>query len=123
MNTIALPCRADLPRYAFRIELDGKVYAFSFDYNDREGAWFMSISDDADAAIVTGVRVITGTPLLDFLVSQKTRLPPGLLYVVDTENGGEDPGQNDLGLRHKLVYMPVSEITEALAAGRIARLS
>jgi len=108
MDGVTLPLRNDLPHFKFRTELDGAGYVFEFWWNDRAGAWFMSISDTDDVMILAGVRVVVDFPLAARFHDE--RLPPGVLVAQDTTGARQDPGLEDLGVRTVLLYFPSSEL-------------
>jgi hypothetical protein len=110
MAYVKLPVRADLPAYEFEIELEGRVFFFSFNWNARIGKWFMTIKDQSQAVIVSGVKLLTGWPILERL--KDTRLPLGTMFVIDSANEGKDPGVDELGSRHILMYRESTTVDE-----------
>lgn len=118
MNFREIPCRTDSPRYTLRTELDSARFEFFFEWNDREQAWFFTLYDASGDAIVYSVRVECTAPLLDQFYD--TRLPPGMLFAVDTSGGDLAPALEDLGARVQLVYLPISEMSEELRTARAA---
>ena len=110
MAYVKLPVRADLPAYEFELELEGRVFFFSFNWNARVGRWFMTIKDQAQVAIVSGVKLLTGWPLLERF--QDVRLPLGTLFVIDSANEGQDPQIDTLGGRHILMYRESTTVDE-----------
>lgn len=104
---LELPVRSDPQSYQFQITLEGEVYTLKFWYNGRRSLWYMSIKN-ADGSIdyVNGAPIFTNFPLLDRF--RLTELPPGTMFVYDTEGGDEPPGQDDFGTRYKLLYVEAS---------------
>lgn len=99
--------------------LDGRDYVLRFNFNQREGKWYLSIGDERDVNIVHGIKVV---PLVSLLRKVKdARKPPGLLMARDLTASdaafelGEkiidlDPGLNDLGGRVALFYFLEDEL-------------
>lgn len=101
--------------------LDGRDYILRFLFNEREGKWYLSVSDESDVPIVNGVKIV---PLISLLRKVKdSRKPPGLLMARDLTaadaafDAGEkvvdlDPGLNDLGEggRVRLFYFTADEL-------------
>lgn len=106
-DPVEIPVSLDIPLYTERVTLDGKEYLFRFDWNGREGRWYLDIGDIDENWIVTGIKIIANWPLLRRLVDP--RKPPGDLLAVDySALGGEPPALTDLGRRVKLIYFPVT---------------
>jgi len=100
---------------------DGRDYRFTFRFNQRDGHWFMSLSDSDGVPIVQGLRITCQLPLLALV--RDARRPPGMLIAIDRtapEGGGfdgskslaRDPEIADLGARVTLLYFPVAELVE-----------
>jgi hypothetical protein len=114
----------ELSDYRQVTTLDGRDYTLRFLFNQREGKWYMSLSDESDDSIVHGVKIV---PLISLLRKvTDARRPPGVLMARDTTaadidfGAGEkvadlDPGLNDLGARVLLFYFPEDEPLEAAA--------
>lgn len=86
--------------------IEGTDYTFQFDWNERESKWYMRIYF-GDEILVSGVKIIINFPLLRNYVDE--RLPPGIIYAIDTYGNGEDPGLNDFGTRVILLYATQDE--------------
>jgi hypothetical protein len=103
MSTILLAVVSDAPHYDFSSTLEGKLLTFELRWNERSGAWFLSLFDDTGAAIFSGRRVVLGADLLGR--SSDSRLPPGMLIAYDASGADLDAGRNDLGSRVQLLYI------------------
>lgn len=103
MATLTLPVRTDVPYYDFDVDLEDRSFTLELRWNDRAGAWFLSVYDSAGAPLVSGRRVVLGSPLLGHGVS--SALPPGDLLAIDTTDAGTDPGRDDFGTRVVLAYV------------------
>ncbi len=85
-------------------QLEGVEYLFTFLWSDREGCWYVELGDQDGNPIASGVRLVLGASLLRRFTD--TRLPPGLLTLVDYTGTGFDlasPG--DLGVGYQLMYL------------------
>lgn len=103
MSTLILAAASDAPHYDFSVTLEGKLLTFEFRWNERSGAWFLSLFDDTGAPIVSGRRVVLGADLLGR--SSDARLPPGTLLAYDTSGANLDAGRADLGGRVQILYV------------------
>lgn len=103
-----LPTRTDLARYAFDVELDESTFTLSFEWNDRDAGWYMSILTSEGVPLLSGRRIVVGYPLIS--IHRDPRLPAGTLVAIDTSSKGEDPGLADLGDRVKLLYVTRAEL-------------
>lgn len=101
--SLVLPVGSDAPHYDFSSALEGKLLTFEVRWNERSGAWFLSLYDSTGEPIFSGRRVVLGTNLLGR--SADSRLPPGTLIAYDTSGANLDAGRNDLGGRVQLLYV------------------
>lgn len=86
-----------------RIALDGRVYTMRLAWNAYAESWFLSLADDQDEPIVTGLRVVTNWPLLRFYRYDE-RVPPGEIVAMDLTGNDAPPGYDELGKRVTLNY-------------------
>lgn len=107
---LTIPLRTDLAHYEFQIELEGESFVFELRWNERDGAWALSISDADGNPLLSGRRVVLGTPLLFRKRAVSPTLPPGELIAEDTSGTGIEPGIGDLGGRVQLRYLLASEL-------------
>lgn len=85
--------------------LDG---AITWNYVRASGSWFMDLLDSTGTVqILSGLRLVASWPLGK---ANTGRMPPGLFVVQDTEGKGDDPGFDDLGARHRLIYFTSTEL-------------
>ncbi len=103
--------------YEEQVPLEGSIYSVTLYWNSRASAWFFDLDDPNGDPVVYGLRVTTGRNLLAQSVSSTQ--PPGVFYVFDTSGSDTDPGQNDLGTRVLLVYVPAADVA-AIQAGTFA---
>lgn len=95
--------------------LDGQIFVLHFDFNTRDGNWYLSVHDSTDTPIsgCVGRKLVQNYRVL--LRSVADARPPGELLVVSSSNP-EDPGLIDLGNGTILNYIPLAD-TEILDAG------
>lgn len=114
-----IPTATTLADYEQTTTLDGRDYLLRFTFNEREGFWYMSMSDQDSSPIVTGLKVAVDFPLLKRVTD--ARRPPGTLMAkdlatvdVDIDAGEKllalDPGLEELGARVLLVYFTAAEL-------------
>jgi hypothetical protein len=110
---IPLPIPSE-PSIRLSTTLDGITYFIDLKWNTRDGHWFISLYDYAEVAIIEGLRVVIGYPLLLRVVD--TSRPAGELYFI-AANGdtAEDPGE-ELGDRWQLIYVDGDSYATAKAA-------
>jgi hypothetical protein len=107
MSLFTIPTRTDLESYVEQVELDGVVYEFDVTWNQRDGAWYLSLSDAEGKPIASGLRIVVDFPLLHYVGHPDK--PPGTLMAIDTSGSGVDPGLSELGGRVQLVYHAATE--------------
>jgi len=102
-----IPLQTSVSSFRQRTSLDGVPFELEFRWNERDGAWYMSIADTDGNPLRSGIRLAVDSPLLHSLVSD-TR-PNGELYAIDIEDSGEEAGFDDLGQRVVLYYVTAAE--------------
>lgn len=95
--------------YSQRTVLDGREYLLLFRWNQREGRWYLTISDQDGAPIVSGVKIVVNFPLITNRIVDARR-PPGEIFATDTTGADIDPGLDDLGSRVVLIYIDAADI-------------
>lgn len=131
MAFLVVPTTVAFPEYTQRTVLEGREYVLRFIYNEREGAWYLDISDSDENPLMLGMKLVADWNLLRRATD--ARLPTGELYAVDLAGSDQsedvagrrailqiarDPGRNDLGDdgRVELVYVDAAEVADAEAA-------
>ncbi len=109
MATEIIPTSQEFATYEQRTALDGTDYIFSFQWNQREGRWYLDLLSENRAALVCGLKLEPNQNLLRVPVG--VGLPPGWLAILDFQSLGSAtprdaraPGFEELGRRVKLVY-------------------
>lgn len=94
-----------------RTRLDGVDYLLSFVYNQREDRIYLSLADDEELPIVSGIKILANYPLL-WRHRHDPKIPPGELMAIDTTSDGSPPGLGELGegLRCQLTYLDSLEL-------------
>lgn len=85
-------------------QLDGVQYFLEFIWSGRESCWYMSILDQSQNYLATGLRLNINWNLLRRF--QNPELPQGLLYCIDVTNTNTDIQRStDLGVNVQLCYI------------------
>ncbi len=107
---LSIPCTPNgTAHWTQRTALDGVDFNLSFDWNQRDGHWRLSIRDASGVAIRSGIVLVVNELLLRGVVD--ARRPAGELAVIDaTDANDTDPGFSDLGARFKLIYATAAEL-------------
>lgn len=96
MAVLVIPTPNDQPYYSQKVRLDGRDYLFHVAYNEREDRRYLSIHDEEDEPLVSGIKIIANWPLLRSYRFEP-RLPPGELMAIDLTGDDSPPGLNELG--------------------------
>jgi hypothetical protein len=97
-----IPIAETSPDFTLSVPLSGAVYSLRFQWNMRSG-WYMSLSDSTSTRILSARYLTPNWPLLRQCVD--ARRPPGELWLIDLSSPVDYPRRNDLGSRHRLVYV------------------
>jgi hypothetical protein len=116
MATILIPNVVDAAYSSQKLRLEGRDYRFDFAYNQREDRWYLSIYDDEDDPLVTGLKIITSFPLLRRYQADP-RVPPGELMAISLTGDDSPPGFSDFGVgrRVELTYFEAATAQELSA--------
>lgn len=110
--TIPLPkettASTTVPHFDFQVQLDGVTYTLEFRWNTRQSGWFMSIQEEDETPIMSGIRVVVDLPLGKR--SRDERMPSGALIALDTQDQHKDPDYDELGPRVVLLYFTADEL-------------
>jgi hypothetical protein len=103
---VVIPTRNDIPAYTLRVDLSTAEstaeYLLGLTFNEREGAWYLDVSDQLAVPIWHG-KIVLGFPLMRACVDG--RRPRGDFFAIDTTNAGLEPSAlADIGDRVLLVY-------------------
>ena len=103
MNITNITIRNDIPHQEFNVTLDGTSYTFEVRWSAREEAHYLDISTEDNSKIVAGMKLALGVVIGSRAVDE--RMPPGLLWCVDTSLQYDEAGEQDMGARVQLRYM------------------
>jgi hypothetical protein len=105
---LVLPLDSVDPHYTVTVKLEGVRYRLGMDWNEREGSWYLSVAQEDDTAIVSGLRVVPDWPLLR-RVADSAR-PPGEIVFRNTNAGDTEPGRYDIGKIFVPLYYEEDEL-------------
>lgn len=105
-----IPTRDD-PYYQQRTRLEGRDYVLSFAFNEREQRWYLTLADEAESPIATGIKLVANWPLLR-PYRYDPRTPLGELTVSDISGDSSPPTLLELGegKRCELLYWTAAEL-------------
>lgn len=105
MAVLRIPVRASSARPSTRqrVRLDGRDYLLDFDWNAREGFWYLHLSDQSGTAIACGLKLAVGGRIAHRVTD--ARAPAGAMVVIDTTAAGLEAGIDDLLARVLLAYV------------------
>lgn len=103
INKIPTSTDATQPWYKQNTKLGAREYILEFQWNQRNGRWYLSMYDQDESPIFHGKPLALGCDLLFGLTDE--RLPAGQLFVRDTSGQGLEAGLTDLGDRVVLYFM------------------
>jgi len=104
-----IPCVPDgQALWTQRTALDGRDYLLSFQWQQRDGHWLVTVADQDGSEIMSGRAITTGYPVLRGCTDP--RRPPGMLVALDTQGQGADADFVTLGTRVVLAYFDAAEM-------------
>jgi hypothetical protein len=86
-----------------RVQLDGIVYTLRVYWSQRCSCWHMDMSDVDGTPILSGLRLVTGFPLL--YRYHHLAVPAGELFFFDERDQAARPTLEDMGERFRLYYV------------------
>lgn len=107
---IRIPTSVDpkLPRYVQRTRLGKRDYLLTFDWNGRDNHWHLSIALEDQTPVVSGVKIVVGTPLLRTVPGANR--PEGEIFAIDTTGSHADPTLETLGASVPLIYVEPTDV-------------
>ena len=102
MALIRIPLRNDIPSYEFKIDLDGTTYTLGVRYNTRKDRWIMDFRTENNEPVISGTPLLNGVSLLARY--QEDRLPPGELFMLNTEDENVEADRDSLTENAFLLY-------------------
>lgn len=112
MSVLLIPTSAD-PYQTQKVRLDGTDYLLSLSYNQREDRLYLSLADDEENPIVSGIKVLANFPML-FRYRYNPAVPAGEIFAFDLTTDGSPPSLAELGegLRCELTYIEAATLAE-----------
>lgn len=106
-----LPVQQDASNQRARVTLDGSVYYIDLLWNGRVGAWYLSLFDSAQVALVRSRKLVTNWPILE-RVRFTPGLPPGEIFALDPSETIDYAQYDQLGpkLGVTLCYFDAAEM-------------
>lgn len=89
------------------VVIDNVVYSLHFKWNGRAKAWIMDIAAQDGETLISGLKILPSWELIEIYTN--TKLPPGNIFILDTDNTDVVPGRFELGNRVKLIYFTEDE--------------
>lgn len=111
-DNLLLPIDAVDTNYEFEVDLEDLVWRFRFHWNETDQAWYMDLLGLDNGNDFKGIKVIGGINLLDPYAIREL----GQLYLVDAENGLQDPDRDGFGDRYQLLYVLKENVDAFLSA-------
>ena len=101
--SVRVPTASTAPWFLQTTDLGESLYRLEFQYNTRDGAWYLSVSSQAGTELVMGRKLRLDT---DWLRQFSTRagLPAGVLQAPDRDGTFAEPGRDDLGARVEVEF-------------------
>ena len=103
MSIVALPVRSHIRNYTFGVDLDHRLYYFTFYFNQKLKIWLFNILDSTKTTLLYGVPLQSNIKLIDHYVDE--RLMPGNLLAFDTLRESKNADITDLGTRIMVLYV------------------
>jgi len=101
--SVPLDGAAEADSFSLRTVLDGLEWQFTFQWNERAGAWFFSLADVNGDMLLESKKLVVERDLLHGLVSQ-TR-PAGTLILYEVSGAYTEAGRDSLETTHQLCYV------------------
>lgn len=111
--TRLIPTDTELASYRMTVTLDGSDYVLDFEWSQREACWYISVLDQNETPIATGIKIVVEWDLLRLCVHDAR--PPGKLVAHDTSGQGIDAGFDELGTRVELLYFEAADVADVAA--------
>lgn len=105
MTVFIIPTPNDQPFAEQRSTLDGSDYVLTFQWSAREGSWYLSVADESNDPIASGLKIVPNVPLGRRV--RDVRWPPG--WIVALSENDEPPLFDELGGRVVLYYYDEAE--------------
>ncbi len=108
MGIERLPVDSTAPYYEIEVEMDGVEFRLEFSFNNRDGAWYMTIRSSDETMLRAGIKIVNEWVLLR-LWAEATR-PAGEIVSVNQGEVLQPPTLKQLGEEVLLDYLDGAEI-------------
>lgn len=108
---LAIQTPTETPFFTLRTVLDGQEFFLDVGWNQREGRWYLGMSDQDETVVFAPRKLVADWDLLRTIAD--ARAPRGALIATDLSGQGLDPGFSDLGVRVVLTYFTADEVVAA----------
>ena len=89
--SIPLPDATE-PSVTQSVELSGRSYVFTIDWNSRSNRWTVGLVDEGGTGVIHGALLCMGVDILRTVPSTLDHAPPGQLWL----GGDDDPTLNTM---------------------------
>ncbi len=105
-----LPLVPGLGHYTFTTTLSDVPFEFEVRWNERDGAWYLSMYDTDGTPMAEGMKIVLGA----FLGRRSVHpwFAENILAVVDTTLTEVDATFDDLGVRILVKHWPVADLVQ-----------
>lgn len=117
-QAFVIPVLPGVPSQRLRVTLDRREYVLDVRWSMREAKWYLDIRDSNGAAIIMGIKIVTGgySLLARYRSSALApKLPAGDLMIDDGRANPTDPTLEELGASAQLTYSNAAMVA-AIAA-------
>ena len=125
-SMVQIPAFTDLPHYTEQVTIEDQVFTFRFQWNAREGYWYVHLLDEEEGQVIAGgqkIIPVIGSPPDGLTLADARSLAlfprqfPGVLIAFATEPLRKQ--QDDLD-RIYLIYTDESGVAEIVAGAEAA---
>lgn len=96
------------PNHTIIIELDNRLYKLGFLYNTLRSFWSLTIWDEDDIMLISGIKIVANYPLL--FSHKNNSLPLGNFYCEITSKSSLITRNSFLSGEAKLLYLTQKEL-------------
>jgi hypothetical protein len=104
---IIIPIK-DNPNHTITIELESVIYKLGFVYNTEGAFWSMTIWDEDDNLLLSGIKIVANYPLL--FSHKNNSLPTGDFYCEIADTQASINRNSFLSGEAKLLYLTLEEV-------------
>ncbi len=103
MAVVTIPTNTDIADQEVTVEIADTTLILRIKWNTRAERWYLSVSDEQESPIFSGVALVRGINYLNLFTD--SRLPQvGFLGIIATSRTSGECGRNDLGKGFNIIY-------------------